>query len=200
MSAEEVGESQSCAICHALLPHPTKGSALSQPKQLPCGHIFHFSCLRDWLFHSESCPMCRQSLSDCMAPSSTTDWRSGVISAIDSWFAWPFNHVDKVLLLRLSSLVAYIALVHHVVCCTPLRQPCTKLRFTHRLHLQGLGLSMSLTLSAFQESGRIDSVHIRAQNPNLQDCLLWSQQECSKCWGFPVIMSRQTIPAPVWNG
>jgi hypothetical protein len=97
IAAGEVEESQSCAICHARLPHPRKGSVLSQPKRLPCGHIFHFSCLRDWLFHSESCPMCRQSLSDCMTPSLSTDWRYSVISAIDSWFTWPFNHVDKVL-------------------------------------------------------------------------------------------------------
>lgn len=26
------------------------------PKKLPCGHIFHFSCLRSWLERQQSCP------------------------------------------------------------------------------------------------------------------------------------------------
>lgn len=27
-----------------------------QPKKLPCGHIFHFHCLRSWLERQQSCP------------------------------------------------------------------------------------------------------------------------------------------------
>ncbi|KAI9143300.1 hypothetical protein BKA69DRAFT_1063400 [Paraphysoderma sedebokerense] len=30
------------------------------PKKLPCGHIFHFSCLRSWLERQQSCPTCRR--------------------------------------------------------------------------------------------------------------------------------------------
>lgn len=26
------------------------------PKKLPCGHIFHFGCLRSWLERQQSCP------------------------------------------------------------------------------------------------------------------------------------------------
>jgi len=26
------------------------------PKKLPCGHIFHFYCLRSWLERQQSCP------------------------------------------------------------------------------------------------------------------------------------------------
>lgn len=26
------------------------------PKKLPCGHIFHFQCLRSWLERQQSCP------------------------------------------------------------------------------------------------------------------------------------------------
>ncbi|KAL0076647.1 hypothetical protein J3Q64DRAFT_1811371 [Phycomyces blakesleeanus] len=29
---------------------------LDQPKKLPCGHIFHFYCLRSWLERQQSCP------------------------------------------------------------------------------------------------------------------------------------------------
>jgi len=28
-------------------------------KKLPCGHIFHFNCLRSWLERQQSCPTCR---------------------------------------------------------------------------------------------------------------------------------------------
>ncbi|KAF8135634.1 hypothetical protein EV363DRAFT_1551350 [Boletus edulis] len=34
------------------------------PKKLPCGHIFHFYCLRSWLERQQSCPTCRQSVLD----------------------------------------------------------------------------------------------------------------------------------------
>ena len=29
---------------------------MDQPKKLPCGHIFHFHCLRSWLERQQSCP------------------------------------------------------------------------------------------------------------------------------------------------
>ncbi|KAN0061980.1 E3 ubiquitin-protein ligase hrd1 [Thecaphora frezii] len=32
------------------------------PKRLPCGHIFHFHCLRAWLERQQSCPTCRRSV------------------------------------------------------------------------------------------------------------------------------------------
>ncbi|KAK9766417.1 hypothetical protein K7432_004529 [Basidiobolus ranarum] len=32
------------------------------PKKLPCGHIFHFRCLRSWLERQQSCPTCRRTV------------------------------------------------------------------------------------------------------------------------------------------
>ncbi|GJJ06288.1 hypothetical protein Clacol_000479 [Clathrus columnatus] len=32
------------------------------PKKLPCGHIFHFHCLRSWLERQQSCPTCRRTV------------------------------------------------------------------------------------------------------------------------------------------
>ncbi|KAJ6555499.1 hypothetical protein B0H10DRAFT_1847897 [Mycena sp. CBHHK59/15] len=32
------------------------------PKKLPCGHIFHFNCLRSWLERQQSCPTCRRNV------------------------------------------------------------------------------------------------------------------------------------------
>ncbi|KAJ2856174.1 E3 ubiquitin-protein ligase hrd1 [Coemansia erecta] len=34
------------------------------PKKLPCSHVFHFNCLRNWLERQQSCPTCRQSVLD----------------------------------------------------------------------------------------------------------------------------------------
>ncbi|KAF9222617.1 hypothetical protein BS17DRAFT_881014 [Gyrodon lividus] len=44
-------------------PHPLDGPNMT-PKKLPCGHIFHFYCLRSWLERQQSCPTCRQSVLD----------------------------------------------------------------------------------------------------------------------------------------
>ncbi|KAL9934100.1 hypothetical protein V8E36_007182 [Tilletia maclaganii] len=37
-------------------------SAQETPKKLPCGHIFHFHCLRSWLERQQSCPTCRRTV------------------------------------------------------------------------------------------------------------------------------------------
>ncbi|CAG8438160.1 8884_t:CDS:2 [Diversispora eburnea] len=42
-----------CAICR---------DSMSSAKRLPCGHMFHLSCLRSWLEHHGSCPTCRRPL------------------------------------------------------------------------------------------------------------------------------------------
>eukprot|EP00842_Homolaphlyctis_polyrhiza_P005925 jgi/Hompol1/6333/HPOL_001501-RA len=37
---------------------------LQAAKKLPCGHIFHFRCLRSWLERQQTCPTCRRSVLD----------------------------------------------------------------------------------------------------------------------------------------
>eukprot|EP01134_Creolimax_fragrantissima_P000716 CFRG0716T1 len=44
-----------CAICR---------DEMMNAKKLPCGHMYHASCLRSWLEHHGSCPTCRLSLLD----------------------------------------------------------------------------------------------------------------------------------------
>ncbi|MEE6523560.1 hypothetical protein FKM82_022537 [Ascaphus truei] len=48
-----------CAICW---------DSMQAARKLPCGHLFHNSCLRSWLEQDTSCPICRMSLN--MAESS----------------------------------------------------------------------------------------------------------------------------------
>ena len=35
---------------------------MSEGRRLPCGHVFHFACLRLWLQQQQSCPTCRQDI------------------------------------------------------------------------------------------------------------------------------------------
>ncbi|CAL1708229.1 unnamed protein product [Somion occarium] len=37
-------------------PRPQEEGPNMTPKKLPCGHIFHFQCLRSWLERQQSCP------------------------------------------------------------------------------------------------------------------------------------------------
>ncbi|KAF9974022.1 E3 ubiquitin-protein ligase hrd1 [Actinomortierella ambigua] len=46
-------------------PATPRSAALSNvPKKLPCGHIFHFHCLKSWLERQQSCPTCRRMVLD----------------------------------------------------------------------------------------------------------------------------------------
>ncbi|CCD23937.1 E3 ubiquitin-protein ligase HRD1 NDAI_0C02770 [Naumovozyma dairenensis CBS 421] len=35
-----------------------------KPKKLPCGHFLHFSCLKNWMERSQTCPICRLDVFD----------------------------------------------------------------------------------------------------------------------------------------
>lgn len=51
-----LGQNQNAAL-------PLNGENLALlPKKLPCGHIFHFRCLRSWLERQQACPTCRRSV------------------------------------------------------------------------------------------------------------------------------------------
>ena len=38
------------------MPAPNTDGPNTTPKKLPCGHIFHFNCLRSWLERQQNCP------------------------------------------------------------------------------------------------------------------------------------------------
>uniref|UniRef100_A0A1A8N3F6 E3 ubiquitin-protein ligase AMFR n=1 Tax=Nothobranchius pienaari TaxID=704102 RepID=A0A1A8N3F6_9TELE len=50
---ELAANNDDCAICW---------DAMLTARKLPCGHLFHNSCLRSWLEQDTSCPTCRTSL------------------------------------------------------------------------------------------------------------------------------------------
>eukprot|EP00457_Paulinella_chromatophora_P002032 gb/GEZN01002036.1/.p1 GENE.gb/GEZN01002036.1/~~gb/GEZN01002036.1/.p1 ORF type:complete len:773 (+),score=115.33 gb/GEZN01002036.1/:98-2416(+) len=47
------GTHKKCIICR---------DDLTEAKKLPCGHLFHFNCLRTWLERSQRCPTCRANI------------------------------------------------------------------------------------------------------------------------------------------
>jgi len=57
--------STSAAAAHPDGPNTT-------PKRLPCGHVFHFYCLRSWLERQQSCPTCRRSVLEENQPANGT--------------------------------------------------------------------------------------------------------------------------------
>lgn len=49
-TAEECASAGNCLVCR---------EEMTRGKKLPCGHVFHIDCLRMWLQHQQSCPLCR---------------------------------------------------------------------------------------------------------------------------------------------
>jgi E3 ubiquitin-protein ligase synoviolin len=50
---EELASAGNCLVCR---------EELQRGKKLRCGHVFHLDCLRMWLQHQQSCPLCRANI------------------------------------------------------------------------------------------------------------------------------------------
>ncbi|WBW71878.1 Hrd1 ubiquitin ligase complex E3 subunit Hrd1 [Schizosaccharomyces osmophilus] len=72
---------RTCTICREEMFHPDfppdnieemeplpRGLDMT-PKRLPCGHILHLHCLRNWLQRQQTCPICRRPVFGEQAPS-----------------------------------------------------------------------------------------------------------------------------------
>lgn len=57
-TAEELERNPDCIICREEM------HADQHAKVLPCGHVFHFYCLRSWLERQQTCPYCRAKIPD----------------------------------------------------------------------------------------------------------------------------------------
>ncbi|KAF8684013.1 E3 ubiquitin-protein ligase synoviolin [Rhizoctonia solani] len=71
---EALGD-RTCIICREeMVSRGTAGAGAvtggpnTTPKKLPCGHIFHFHCLRSWLERQQSCPTCRRTVLESGRP------------------------------------------------------------------------------------------------------------------------------------
>jgi len=53
LAREGMGEVPSCSICLAIF------SQGDEARKLPCKHLFHRSCIDEWLTKQNACPMCR---------------------------------------------------------------------------------------------------------------------------------------------
>ncbi|KAF9467259.1 hypothetical protein BDZ94DRAFT_1318695 [Collybia nuda] len=69
---------RTCIICREEMVLNEAGEAPANadgpnttPKKLPCGHIFHFHCLRSWLERQQSCPTCRRTVLDVSSSGQT---------------------------------------------------------------------------------------------------------------------------------
>ncbi|ODV79987.1 uncharacterized protein CANTADRAFT_21254 [Suhomyces tanzawaensis NRRL Y-17324] len=50
------GDSVQCIICYDMMKINT------EVRQLRCNHRFHYSCLKNWIEYSSSCPICREKI------------------------------------------------------------------------------------------------------------------------------------------
>jgi hypothetical protein len=62
---------------------------MEKGKKLPCGHIFHMDCLRMWLQHQQSCPLCR---ADIPVTATGTRPRVNPNAAAEAAMAVPLPH------------------------------------------------------------------------------------------------------------
>lgn len=62
VSSEEIAacNDPTCIIC--------REEMVTAVKRLPCGHFFHFKCLKSWLERQQVCPTCRKSVLDAAKP------------------------------------------------------------------------------------------------------------------------------------
>jgi len=59
---DEITNAESCIICR------DKFEEISNAKKLPCGHIFHGTCLRNWFLMQQTCPTCRAEIPEAPRP------------------------------------------------------------------------------------------------------------------------------------
>ena len=53
---------RTCIVCREDMSTNGDTNHTDKAKKLPCGHVFHFKCLRSWLERQQACPTCRRPL------------------------------------------------------------------------------------------------------------------------------------------
>lgn len=81
-SDEEIEKnSDDCAICWDIM---------ESARRLPCGHLFHNSCLRSWLEQDTSCPTCRTSVKG--EQENPVEGMEGLSESDEEWFDATRSH------------------------------------------------------------------------------------------------------------
>ena len=73
-SIDECEAAGDCLICR---------EKMEFAKKLPCGHIFHLDCLRMWLQHQQTCPLCRAEIPVVTTTTPTTTPSVGNVPPVD---------------------------------------------------------------------------------------------------------------------
>ncbi|PRQ46695.1 putative transcription factor C2H2 family [Rosa chinensis] len=53
-----------CSVCVEGFQAEEEGAIGDRGKRVPCGHVYHETCIAKWLSHSNSCPLCRSTIFD----------------------------------------------------------------------------------------------------------------------------------------
>ncbi|BAT72865.1 hypothetical protein LR48_Vigan11g086700 [Vigna angularis] len=56
-TVNEVRRDEVCSVC---MEGFSRHSGEGENKRIPCGHVYHSSCITIWLEHCNSCPLCRR--------------------------------------------------------------------------------------------------------------------------------------------
>lgn len=60
VEAGETAEDEVCSVCMEGFKEQQKWCDYGDGnKRVPCGHVFHASCITTWISHCNSCPLCR---------------------------------------------------------------------------------------------------------------------------------------------
>jgi hypothetical protein len=64
---DDVDETSDCGVCQR--PIMQRDAQMTTP----CSHTFHFQCLRPWMMHHSTCPICRSDMNAPLPLSSDSD-------------------------------------------------------------------------------------------------------------------------------
>ena len=93
---EELANAESCIICRDQFDEN-----MANAKKLPCGHIFHVNCLRNWFLMQQTCPTCRAEIPEPQPAPAPVSQRSSPAASSS------YSHTSTVSRAERDALVAH---------------------------------------------------------------------------------------------